>query len=603
MQTNGNVSQSSLSQSEQSGEIILDLDQSTDSEQGTEDPGDTDSAQCRVSRDKKRELMRTTLRHPSELTIAQDGSFADDGRAKLPVSESLIRGMLYFSDRDGRAEERRAFQELQPGIVSIQGTDENPVFTLTDGRQRCKAASAINERVASIVPLWDACKHDKVKTRNVLVALAGYYDSVATHGASSPNCADVPKVLNDLSDDAREALSWVNGVTMTEELAALYVGGEVDNEKHHGLLRVTAEKTGAAIPYFLKVKYGDADSTNARTLAISATLKNVQIPNLPSMEAEQIQRLMDVMVTGKDGKPARKYSDESIAGFLNVSIPTLHNRLLILKVEPAVRDAVDNGDISWTTLKTAFFHSVKRGNIQPLSPPEQLDLLSEMLNRGISKSTQAAAAGLVPAPSSSAQSDAPSDSQSTDSDSSDVSSASAVGRPKKANVRLIGDEGYFSRAAARLEEAVNTAPDPDADDIFGDEIINRRTNRSLIEAAQCIILFLKNNDPAALDEYPTLKTALTAALEVPNPILPKRKITPTQFVVNAIRSSFEAWEGIRADERPEWPSDENPAVQEAINKIAVDFDLQDEGDPSYVTDKVEFAMQYGLRMLDASQAA
>jgi hypothetical protein len=67
--------------------------------------------------------------------------------------------------------------------------------------------------------------------------------------------------------------------------------------------------------------------------------------------------------------------------------------------------------------------------------------------------------------------------------------------------------------------------------------------------------------------------------------------------------SVEAWEGIRADERPEWPSDENPAVQEAINKIAVDFDLQDECDPSYITDKVEFAMQYGLRMLDASQAA
>ena len=135
--------------------------------------------------------------------------------------------------------------------------------------------------------------------------------------------------------------------------------------------------------------------------------------------------------------------------------------------------------------------------------------------------------------------------------------------------------------------------------MYGDEIVNRRTNRNMITAAQCIILFLKNNDPAALDEFPILKDALTAALEVPAPVLPKRKATTAQVLCNGIRSAFEAWDGIRADERPEWPTSDEPALQTEIDKIAAAFDTQDDGSEQYTTDKVDFAMTWGLALLDA----
>ena len=190
-------------------------------------------------------------------------------------------------------------------------------------------------------------------------------------------------------------------------------------------------------------------------------------------------------------------------------MPTLHNKLLILHVEQAVRDAVDAGQISWTTLRNAFFHSHKRSNIQPLAPAEQIDLLNEMINKGISKSTHAAAAGLVAsqvgqgAGTSSGESGTPSTANVAPSDETVVRS-----KRKNIGATLIGDAGYFARASARLELAVNESPDPDADDVYGDEIVNRRTNRNMITAAQCIILFLKNNDPAALDEFPILKDAL-----------------------------------------------------------------------------------------------
>ena len=103
----------------------------------------------------------------------------------------------------------------------------------------------------------------------------------------------------------------------------------------------------------------------------------------------------------------------------------------------------------------------------------------------------------------------------------------------------------------------------------------------------------------SLDEFPILKDALTAALEVPAPVLPKRKATTAQVLCNGIRSAFEAWDGIRADERPEWPTSDEPALQTEIDKIAAAFDTQDDGSEQYTTDKVDFAMTWGLALLDA----
>lgn len=609
------MSKRKKSQTDEAVDTIETEDTAADT--GTDGTSDGEQSEGGPTRATKRALYKTTLRHPSELTIARDGSYADDGRADLPVNEKLIRSMLRFSDQSHDGKDLRAFQSLLPIQVTIEGTDLAPSLIVTDGRQRIKAATEINARVSSIHALWTRLNHDSVKTKNVLVKLSRGESIAAECGINEADIsANDATLLSNLSWVAGEGVAPAGKESMSEEVAILYVGGTLAGSKVKGMMG--KKDAGTPVVYHLKVTYKDTPTTDAETLAISATLKNIQVANPLTVEAQQIKRLMDARTDPSDPKSDRLYSDEYIADAFGCVPLTLYNKLLILHVEPEVASAVDAGLISWKKLKDAFFDgkNVKRPHALPR--PDQLDMLNALLGSDAGKGKAADAviakvrgdepSGKIDVGAKGGVSGESSVSANDNGDGNE----SGAKRGRKASEAPKFDARWFRRGASivaghidsrKLSDVYSSTlhSTPRAGEVDRDILTDMDIHVELVKeaaaftGAQAVLLFLAG-DATALDEFPNLRAvmgaALTSADESPTQAKGTLTLSERESLLSRLTQRIGEWEKTEGTpDHTTWPTpakDDEAAVFESL-KTAWDAKTAD-GDTG--EDKIVFAYDW-----------
>jgi len=465
-----------------------------------------------ASDEARRAIESSAYWDPEKLVVRRKG-YGADGRESLEVDETVIYSLLRHSERAVINGEMIAFGKLQP--VCATSWDGSPV--VYDGRQRRKAASVINERMALIVDL-----------RRKL-------------GEDGEDLATLRNACIEKSELAPKSWGWA-----TAEALPLYIGGRVGDAKigfdAPGLLGV-----GGAIPFRLWTVFQnvDPDSMEMRELSTSAEHARVKTP--PSKLARRIQSMIDDMPISH------------VARLLTVTVNTLHNRLLILKVEPKVQEAVDlggeDGGISWRQLSDEFFVKDKEGKTVPIDPVAQLAKLDQIAGTkkrgakpGEKRGALAVVADAEPATAAGAA-------------AGPTTAAKPATAPGATVVKLTPN--LLRHLARDIEDAMNTADEDEA--------------KLQLEAMAVCLRFVAG-DPAILDEFPIARDVLIASIKkvggegatftAPTP--KPAEIPPKVAIANTLLDLCEKWVKTRMGKgpfTPNWPQGENLS-REVIEALA-----------------------------------
>lgn len=360
-----------------------------------------------------RDMLRAhSFFEPIDLSIYQsDNGPGDDGRSRLPTSETLIISLLVNSSV---AAKRKVFGHRDP-ILCVCNRAQ-PITTtiwpnasgqmriyIEDGRQRAGESSqrgkenpgaieAINLRVAQLVT--QACE---LAEKDAELAKDGHKLKIRLRGKAKELRATDP------------AWAWATG-----DLLPLYIGGKLGDSSSTldaaGLIDWTPCEKGdrpTAIPYVAWVSHEPEDrnpATGATQLA-SLGLKAAQVATPPTQEARQLaslcRPLQPARVEGEsDGDYAARIAPGApygqglpvtvVAMMMGITVNTVQDRIHLLSLEPEVQAAVDahvlgQPGLSLRQVRDGGFYLAgsggRNGGRVPKSREEQLKLLELLMGK------------------------------------------------------------------------------------------------------------------------------------------------------------------------------------------------------------------------------
>lgn len=349
---------------------------------------------------------------PIDLSIYQsDNGPGDDGRSRLPTSETLIISLLVNSSV---AAKRQVFGHRDP-ILCVCNRAQ-PITTtiwpdasghmrvyIEDGRQRAGESSqrgkenpgaieAINLRVVQLVA--QACE---LAEKDAELAKDGHKLKIRLRGKAKELRATDP------------AWAWATG-----DLLPLYIGGKLGDSSSTldaaGLIDWTPCEKGdrpIAIPYVAWVSHEPEDrnpATGATQLA-SLGLKAAQVATPPTQEARQLaslcRPLQPARVEGEsDGDYAARIAPGApygqglpvtvVAMMMGITVNTVQDRIHLLSLAPEVQAAVDahvlgQPGLSLRQVRDGGFYLAgsggRNGGRVPKSREEQLKLLELLMGK------------------------------------------------------------------------------------------------------------------------------------------------------------------------------------------------------------------------------
>lgn len=357
-------------------------------------------------------LREHSFFEPIDLTIFQaDNAPGDDGRSRLPTSETLIISLLVNSSV---AAKRKVFghrdpilcvcNRAQPITTTIWLDDSGHMRVyIKDGRQRAGESSqrgkenpgaieAINLRVKQLVA--QACE---LAEKDTDLAKDGHKLKVRLRGKAKELRATDP------------AWAWAKA-----DLLPLYIGGKLGDSSSTldaaGLIDWTPcdkSERPAAIPYIAWVSHEPEDSnpaTGATQLA-SLGLKAAQVATPPTKEAHQLaslcrpvcpQRVEDESEADYETRiaPGAPYGQglpvTVVAEMMGITVNTVQDRIHLLSLEPEVQAAVDahvlgQPGLSLRQVRDGGFYLAgsggRNGGRAPKSREEQLKLLELLMGK------------------------------------------------------------------------------------------------------------------------------------------------------------------------------------------------------------------------------
>jgi hypothetical protein len=360
-----------------------------------------------------RDMLRAhSFFEPIDLSIYQsDNGPGDDGRSRLPTSETLIISLLVNSSV---AAKRKVFGHRDP-ILCVCNRAQ-PITTtiwpnasgqmrvyIEDGRQRAGESSqrgkenpgaieAINLRVAQLVA--QACE---LAEKDAELAKDGHKLKIRLRGKAKELRA------------TDSAWAWATG-----DLLPLYIGGKLGDSSSTldaaGLIDWTPCEKGdrpTAIPYVAWVSHEPEDrnpATGATQLA-SLGLKAAQVATPPTQEARQLaslcRPLQPARVEGEsDGDYATRIAPGApygqglpvtvVAMMMGITVNTVQDRIHLLSLEPEVQAAVDahvlgQPGLSLRQVRDGGFYLAgsggRNGGRVPKSREEQLKLLELLMGK------------------------------------------------------------------------------------------------------------------------------------------------------------------------------------------------------------------------------
>lgn len=365
----------------------------------------------------KAQAARDSLREhnffePIDLSIYQsDNGPGDDGRSRLPTSETLIISLLVNSSV---AAKRKVFGHRDP-ILCVCNRAQ-PITTtiwpdasghmrvyIEDGRQRAGESSqrgkenpgaieAINLRVAQLVA--QACA---LAEKDAELAKDGHKLKIRLRGKAKELRATDP------------AWAWATG-----DLLPLYIGGKLGDSSSTldaaGLIDWTPCEKGdrpTAIPYVAWVSHEPEDrnpATGATQLA-SLGLKAAQVVTPPTQEARQLASLCRPLQPARveaesDGDYAARIAPGApygqglpvtvVAMMMGITVNTVQDRIHLLSLESEVQAAVDahvlgQPGLSLRQVRDGGFYLAgsggRNGGRVPKSREEQLKLLELLMGK------------------------------------------------------------------------------------------------------------------------------------------------------------------------------------------------------------------------------
>ena len=557
---------------------------------------------------KRKQLRSTTVWPTTALYIDRPidqggyGSYAADGREFLAVDASLVRSILSHHERDTRG---RAWPLISPAKVTICGADdEHVILVMLNGRQRCKGVDYVNQIMAWIYDLWLQLDRDRIKLKNALISYIA-----SAKNEDDDNHASLPPRARDLAFLEPEDVEYL-------------VGGRVNGEAVPGLLTKGKDTDEGPVEFCLRVEYTEIDPNTVDALELSVAERiNVETP--PLVQAQQIRRLLEA-----DRSP------ESVARNIGCHPKTLQNRLLILRVEPEVQQAVNDKIVSWHTLEKMFFVRTKTGKM-PLSREDQLRVPATFasiktkhaaaaerrqmmegsgLGQGQPSETTAAPAGATaPAPA------APKPAHGVPG----IAGTAPTGAPPAAAPRPVqhrrepsgaGILALLPRSAAAVRDRAAALPEPSEED-DAQAYVQKRTTRAVVQAVAAVMAYLGGDADALAGAPPEVRDAVTEALAEARADVDaeaadarhkdqfNRGQTPTQITGKLVIELFAEWEETPDDARGEWPvldedSPEADAVRAALSRIQAAYgEALVKGEVgSSVDDKMEFAQSWVLEI-------
>lgn len=331
----------------------------------------------------KSAIVTEKLLDAKQLTIANDGSWADDGRGELPV-EGFLVALLLSEVKRGQGKAWQGGQTVTLTIVGRIPPDRVPseslemaarkqaIFQLVeeghikllvaDGRQRKKSIEFLNDRV--IPRAWALFKEngwDRVKTINQIQMLA-----------------EAERPRNDLTE-----FNWIDPGS---EIPTILVGGEITSQggrkvPYPGFMRKgdTWKPEDGPQPYLVRVEWDPSRDPNKPEFLLRSVTDRTHVETPPSVLAKQVRRLLAPVKDGGGG-----CSEAEVATRFAVSAKTLNNWMLVGHLIPEVQEAVDanaaekGAGVSWVQMRTMFFESAGK-YAKPLAESKQREILEQML--------------------------------------------------------------------------------------------------------------------------------------------------------------------------------------------------------------------------------
>lgn len=325
-------------------------------------------SRAQLAKREQQEAARASLRshsfyEPVDLTIYQTATGpGDDGRSRLPLSETLVASLLVNSSP---AVYRKVFGHQKPILCVCNA--RQPVATtvwpdaqghmrvyIMDGRQRAGESEQRGKENPGAIEAIN------IRVRQV-VALAA--DLVA---ADSELVSDSHKLRVRLRTKCKElhatdpAWAWANA-----NLLPLYIGGKLGDASSNldapGMIDWSPCEKGqlpAAIPYVAWVAHEpeDRDPATCVTQLASLGLKSAQVAYPPTEEARQVANLCKPVAPPRlDGESEADYEARIAPGgpygqglpitvvavMMGVTVNTIQDRMHILQLEPEVQQAID----------------------------------------------------------------------------------------------------------------------------------------------------------------------------------------------------------------------------------------------------------------------
>ena len=325
-------------------------------------------SRAQLAKREQQEAARASLRshsfyEPVDLTIYQTATGpGDDGRSRLPLSETLVTSLLVNSSP---ADYRKVFGHQKPILCVCNA--RQPVATtiwpdaqghmrvyIMDGRQRAGESEQRGKENPGAIEAIN------IRVRQV-VALAA--DLVA---ADSELASDSHKLRVRLRTKCKEfhatdaAWAWANA-----NLLPLYIGGKLGDASSNldapGMIDWSPCEKGqlpVAIPYVAWVAHEpeDRDPATCVTQLASLGLKSAQVVTPPTDEARQLASLCKPVAPPRlDGESEADYEARIAPGgpygqglpitvvavMMGVTVNTIQDRMHILQLEPEVQQAID----------------------------------------------------------------------------------------------------------------------------------------------------------------------------------------------------------------------------------------------------------------------
>lgn len=325
-------------------------------------------SRAQLAKREQQEAARASLRshsfyEPADLTIYQATTGpGDDGRSRLPLSETLVTSLLVNSSP---ATYRKVFGHQKPILcvcnarlpvattIWPDAQDHMRVYIM-DGRQRAGESEQRGKENPGAIEAIN------IRVRQV-VALAA--DLVA---ADSELVSDSHKLRVRLRTKCKElhatdpAWTWANA-----NLLPLYIGGKLGDASSNldapGMIDWSPCEKGqlpVAIPYVAWVAHEpeDRDPATCVTQLASLGLKSAQVATPPTDEARQLASLCKPVAPPRlDGESEADYEARIAPGgpygqglpitvvavMMGVTVNTIQDRMHILQLEPEVQQAID----------------------------------------------------------------------------------------------------------------------------------------------------------------------------------------------------------------------------------------------------------------------